>query len=111
MIFGQVMGQKLLQKANYSIYGHTFFGHNSAIFGTIGLKFFMGTQVTIIYRLLFRNQCFGPYLPISILRVHFGGKMGVVAYPAPLGLAPQFPKPEQKVGQRWVPFGSTIISK
>ena len=48
MIFGQVMGQKLLQTANYYIYGHTFSGHNSAIFGSIGLKFFMGTQGTII---------------------------------------------------------------
>ena len=91
MIFGQVMGQKLLQKANYSIYGHTFFGHNSAIFGPIGLKFFMGTQGTIIYRLLLRNQCFGLYLPISIFWVLFGGKMGVAATPAPLGLGPQNP--------------------
>ena len=85
MIFGQVMGQKLLQKANYSIHGHTFFGHNSAIFGPIGLKFFMGTQGTIIYRLLLRNQCFGLYLPISIFWVLFG------ATPAPLGLGPQNP--------------------
>ena len=91
MIFGQVMGQKLLQKANYSIYGHTFFGHNSAIFGPIGLKFFMGTQGTIIYRLLLRNQCFGLYLPISIFWVLFGGKMGVAATLAPLGLGPQNP--------------------
>ena len=34
---------------------HTFFGHNLAFFGLIGLKIFMGT---IIYRLVVRNQSF-----------------------------------------------------
>ena len=86
------MAQKLLQKVNYSIYGigHTFFGHNSAILGPIELTFFMGTQGTIIYRLLLmKNQCFWLYLLISIFWVIFVGKMGVATAPAPLGLGPQ----------------------
>ena len=32
LIFVQVIGQSGPQNINYSIYGHTFFGHNSAIF-------------------------------------------------------------------------------
>ena len=32
----------------YPIYGHMFFGHASAIFGSIGLKFLMVTQETIL---------------------------------------------------------------
>ena len=31
--------ENYLKKANYSIYGHTFFGHNSAIVRPIGLNF------------------------------------------------------------------------
>ena len=31
------------------IFGHTFFGHNSAIFGPAGLKILMGAQETISY--------------------------------------------------------------
>ena len=38
------------------IFGHTFFAHNSAIFGPIGLEILMGTQETIIYRLVVRKQ-------------------------------------------------------
>ena len=37
---------------------HAFFG----IFWPIELKFFMGTQETIIYRLVLKNLGFGPYL-------------------------------------------------
>ena len=45
------------QNINYSIYnGHTFFRHNSAIFWPIRLKFFLGTQETIIYRFAMRNH-------------------------------------------------------
>ena len=36
------------------------------IFWPIGLKFFMGTQETIIYRLVLKNLGFGPYLVCSI---------------------------------------------
>ena len=52
LIFVQVMGQNVLKNTNYSIYGLTFFGHNSAISWPIGLTFLMETQETIIYRLL-----------------------------------------------------------
>ena len=38
--------QKMVHKP---IFGHTFFGHNSAIFRPTGLKIFIGTHETIIY--------------------------------------------------------------
>ena len=34
-------------KARMPIFGHAFSGHNSAIFGPIGLKILMGSQETI----------------------------------------------------------------
>ena len=37
------------ENVRMSIFGVTFFGHNSAIFGLIGLTYFVGTQETIIY--------------------------------------------------------------
>ena len=43
------------------IFGNTFLGHNPAISGSIGMKFFMGTQETIIYRLLVRNPSYDAY--------------------------------------------------
>ena len=39
LISGQVKGQNEPQNSNNPIYGHTFFGHNSAIFWPIGLNF------------------------------------------------------------------------
>ena len=48
--------------ARVPIFGHAFFGHHSAIFGLIGLTFFMGAQETIIYRLMMRNTSYGAYL-------------------------------------------------
>ena len=46
-IFGQVMA-----KNGVTIFGHSFLGHNSVSFRSIGLKFFMGAQETNIYRLV-----------------------------------------------------------
>ena len=46
-------GQKM---ARMSIFGHAFFCHNSAISGPVGLKFFMGVQETIIYRMVNGNE-------------------------------------------------------
>ena len=37
--------------AHMPIFEHTFFGQKSAIFGPIGLKFFVGAEETINYRL------------------------------------------------------------
>ena len=54
------MCQKVSKNTNYSQYVHTFFGHNSAIFQQIGLKIFMVTQESIIYRLVIKNFGFGP---------------------------------------------------
>ena len=51
----------------------------------------MGTQETIIYRLLVLNQRYSTKVPISIFGALFGGKMGVAAMPAPKGLGPQNP--------------------
>ena len=53
-IFGQVMAKM----AHMLIFRHTFFGHNSATFCQIGLKIFMGTQETIIYRLAVRSPSY-----------------------------------------------------
>ena len=47
LILGWFMGQKV---CNYSIYGHMFFGHNSAIFWPIGLEIFNVTQETISHK-------------------------------------------------------------
>ena len=71
MIVDQVMGQNCPQNTNYYIYGHTFFGHNSAILWPIGLKCFLGAQETIIYRWVMRNHDLDTFLKKSI----FGGKI------------------------------------
>ena len=51
-------GQKM---ARMPIFGHTFFGHNSAIFGPIGLKIGMRTQETVIYRLVVKFFSYDAY--------------------------------------------------
>ena len=68
----------------YICFPYTFFGHNSAMFRSIGLKFFMVTQETTIYRLVVRNHVFDAFK-----KTIFGGKMGVDAMVAPTGLGPQ----------------------
>ena len=40
----------------WPIFRHTYFGNNSAIFGPISLKFSVGSQETIIYRLRLEIQ-------------------------------------------------------
>ena len=59
------------------IFGHTFFGQNSAICGLIEPEIFMGTQETIIYRLPVRNLSYDAYFWFLIFWATFGGKMGV----------------------------------
>ena len=50
-----------------NIYIWQSYGKNdSAIFGPIELKFLMGTQETIIYRLAVRNQRYDAYLSFLI---------------------------------------------
>ena len=68
----------------------------------------MGTQDTIIYRLVMRNHSFGPYLSFSIFGPYVGPKMGVAPRPPILvgGL-----KTQPKVDPLGAPFGYTIISK
>ena len=48
------MAKNMVQK---NIFGHTFFGH----FVPIGLKLFVGTQETIINRLVVRNPSYDAY--------------------------------------------------
>ena len=55
------------------IFEHTYFGHNSAISGPPGLKFFMGVQETIFYRLVMRNLCYDAYFSVLILRLLLAG--------------------------------------
>ena len=81
--------------AHMPTFGHTFFGHNSAILGPIGLKIYMGTQETIIYRLVVRNQSYEAYFSVLIVWATFGGKMGVANTRAPYGLGP--PNPTKKL--------------
>ena len=68
------MSQKLTKNTNYSIYGHTYFAHNSAIFWPNGLKFFVGTRDTIIYRLVKRNRGYDLNSKSSIFRPFLAGK-------------------------------------
>ena len=73
------------------IFGHTFFGHNSAVFGSIKLQFFEGAHETIIYRLIMRNQDYEACFSFFILWATFGGKMGMTTTRAPDDLGPQNP--------------------
>ena len=75
------------------------FGHNSAIFWSIELKIFMGTQETIIYRLVVQNPSYDAYFLVLIFLATFGGKMGVATTRALNGLGP--PNPTKKLGH-WV---------
>ena len=66
-------GQKMV---HMPIFGHTFFGHYSAISGPIGLKYFMGVQDTIIYRLVMRiekSKLYNAYFSVLIFWATFGG--------------------------------------
>ena len=65
----------------------------------------MGTQNTIIYRLMLTNPGFGPYLPFYI----FGPKKGARPhmYPYESGAS----KPHQVVDSLGGPYGSPVISK
>ena len=49
----------------------------------------MGTQETIIYRLVMRNHSFGPYLPFSIFLALRGPKKGRGPTRTGMGLGPQ----------------------
>ena len=84
-----IFGQNSLQNNNidYSIFGHTFFGCNSAVFCPIGKKFFTVTQETIIYWLVVKNHAFNACLREFLSR------------------------PDQKVGPMSWPLRSTVISK
>ena len=56
------------------IFGHTFFGHELAIFGPIRLKILKGTQETIIYRLVVRNPSYDFYFLVLIFGPLLAGK-------------------------------------
>ena len=77
------------------IFGHTFFGHNSSISEPIGLKFLMGVQETIIYRLVMRNISYGAYFSFLIFLATFWEKMGVATILTPNDLGP--PNPIKKL--------------
>ena len=89
--------------ARMPIFGHMFCGHNSTISGSIGLKFCMGVQQTIIYRLVMRNLSYDAYFSVLIFWATFGRKMGVATTCTP--------NPNQKDGQLGGPFGPTTVSK
>ena len=56
-----------------------------------GLKFFMGTQKTIIYLLVVRKPCYDACFIFLIFWATFGGKMGVVITRDPNGLGSSNP--------------------
>ena len=70
------------------IFGYTYFGLYLAISGPIGLKFFIGGQETIIYRLVMRILCYDAYFSVLIFWATFGGKVGVATTRALNGLRP-----------------------
>ena len=104
LISSQVMSQNGPQNLNYSIYGHTFFGHNLAIFCLIGLIFLV-TQETIIYRLVMRNHDFNAFLEKFI----FLWENGRGRHRDSKGSGAS--SPDQKFGPLGKLFGSTAISK
>ena len=100
--YGQTM-------AHMPIFGHTCFGHNSAIFGPIGLKLFMGAQETIICRLI--NPSNDAYFSFIIFWATFCRKKCVATTCTPFGLGPLYQTKMLIVGQPSGPFGPTAISK
>ena len=76
-------------KSYMPIFEHTFLSHyNSAIItqpflGQLDWKIVMGTQETIIYRLVIRNPKYDAYFSFLIFYATFGGKIGVVTTCAP----------------------------
>ena len=99
-IFGQVMAKKWRSCPYLGIC----FGLNSVIFVPIGLKFFMGAQKTIIYRLVMRNPSFDAYFSFLI----FWAKMGVATTRAPNGLGP--PKFTKKLAD-WADLFGRLLSR
>ena len=110
LLFGQYMGHKWVNLDSMPIYGHTFFGHNSAIFWLIKLKFRMVTQETIIYRLTMRNKGYGHIFDIWIFGPLFGPKKGVAPHSAirVLDLKTQ-PKSWPKVWSFWIMYYLKIM--
>ena len=84
------MGQKVSKNTNYSIYvyGHKFFGHNSAIFWPIRLKFIMVSQETIIYRLYIKKLGFKPFFDFSSFWALLGPEKGRGPTDTHIGLGP-----------------------
>ena len=109
LIFCQVMA-KIGAHAHFWAYR---FGNYSAIFGPIGLKFFMATQEAIIYRLVVRNLSYDDYLTFLIFRAYFGGTIGVANTRALNDLgSPKFGvRTRQKIGPVGGTFGPITISK
>ena len=70
---------------------HKFFGYNSAICGLIGLKFFMGTEATIIYRFVMKNLNYN--FIDHFWRENGRGQLNILARN---GLGP--PNPTKKLG-------------
>ena len=78
--------------------------------GPIGLKLFVGTQETIIYRLVIRNHRYDPYdayFSILMFLAGFHGKMGFSTIWVTKGLRSQ--KPSQTVDPlHWVDLFATV---
>ena len=85
MPFDQVLGQNCPQNTNYSIFGHTFFGHN---------LLWEIRRLLCIYRLIMRNHDLEAFWKKLYGRSRHAGAEGS-----------QVSKPDQKVGPMGVTFG------
>ena len=94
LILGKVMGQNGPPNINYSMYqGHTFIGHNSAIFCPIELIFLVTQEILMLF-----------WKKSNFWRENGRGRhRGVKGSGAS--------SPDQKVGPLGGPFGSTAITK
>ena len=91
LIFRQVIGKNVPLRTNYSIHGHTFFSHNSAILWPIGVIFLWELR-----RLLYIDFWWEIMIFI-FLNPLFSEKMGVAALLAPKGLGPTASRPNWKI--------------
>ena len=102
--------------ARINIFGHAFFGHNSGIVGqwsrrflSCGLKFFIGVQETIIYRLAMRNPSYDTFFNFDFWST-LAGKWAWATRHHPRHLWAGASEPDQKVGPLSEPFAPTTDS-
>ena len=85
----QYLAKKWAKNGKHAhIWAQTLSGNNLVIFWPIVLKFFVGAQETIIYRLVMRISSYYPHFMIRICLVLHQRENGVAAMLMPKGLGP-----------------------